>query len=132
MTKNEFITKAVGMPWVRWGSDWGGCDCYGLIVLYYREVLGISLPDVPKKSLGEGLVEIAHQWGEVSEAETDGAFISFVDNEPSHVGLYIGHNLVLHAHGSPNNVGSTRVTSLKIMRRTFGDVKFYRLKTECL
>lgn len=132
MTKTDFINKAVGLPWVRWGSDWNGCDCYGLIVLYYREVLGISLPDVPKKSLAEGLAEIVHQWEEVLEDEPPEAFISFVDSEPAHVGLYIGHNLVLHAQGSPDNTGSTRVTALKIMRRTFGDVKFYRLKTECL
>lgn len=128
MTKNEFINYAVGLPWVRWGSDWSGCDCYGLVVLYHREVLGVQLEDVPQKELIEGLRDVSHLWERVSGVENACAFMSFVGDIPTHVGLCIGGDMVLHAHGDGRLGGSVRISSLKTMQKLFGEIKFYRLK----
>lgn len=37
--------RYVGIPYVDFGRDRAGCDCWGLACLIYREELGITLPD---------------------------------------------------------------------------------------
>lgn len=41
----EFIRDWLGVPHIYNGRDSQGVDCYGLVWLYYRDVLGITLPD---------------------------------------------------------------------------------------
>lgn len=40
-----FIREWIGTIHVYNGRDKKGVDCYGLVVAYYRDVLGITLPD---------------------------------------------------------------------------------------
>lgn len=39
-----WATPYVGIPFVDGGRDPAGCDCWGLVSLIYREVLGLDLP----------------------------------------------------------------------------------------
>lgn len=48
------LVPYVGLPWRLHGSDRDGVDCWGLVRLVYREVLGIELP-----GYDDGYVEIA-------------------------------------------------------------------------
>ncbi len=43
---NDIIRKYVGIPFKDHGSDFDGCDCYGLVYLLYKEELGLMLPQV--------------------------------------------------------------------------------------
>lgn len=45
MTGEEFINKYVGTPHVYDGRDASGMDCWGLVLAWYKEVLGVDLPD---------------------------------------------------------------------------------------
>lgn len=40
------IDKFIGIPFVNKGRNYNGCDCYGLVKLYYKDILGIDIPDV--------------------------------------------------------------------------------------
>ena len=39
------ISKYLGIPYKHLGSDWTGINCYGLVRLFYKKELGISIPD---------------------------------------------------------------------------------------
>jgi len=41
---NEFIRRALGVPFVAHGRSWDGWDCWGAVWVYYRDVLGVHLP----------------------------------------------------------------------------------------
>ncbi len=38
-------TKYLGLPFKHHGRDKTGLDCYGLLIMYYRDVFGIELKD---------------------------------------------------------------------------------------
>lgn len=45
ITLSEFLDKAIEIPFKEKGRSWGGVDCWGMVVLAYKEVLGVKLPD---------------------------------------------------------------------------------------
>jgi hypothetical protein len=55
MTPDEFVNRAVGLPWARWRNDWLACDCFGLVVLWMSEVQGVDVGAVPKMDLADGV-----------------------------------------------------------------------------
>jgi cell wall-associated NlpC family hydrolase len=42
---NEFLKKMLAIPYVHKGRGYDGADCGGAIILFYRDFLGIMLPD---------------------------------------------------------------------------------------
>ena len=88
MTINEFIIKALQIPYKKWGSDWDGVDCYGIVRLFYKEVYGIKLPDIRTYRWWES-------WKKVKELEAGD--VLFMNLEEPHIALYIGNGRILHA-----------------------------------
>ena len=41
----EFLKKMLAIPYVHKGRGYDGADCGGAIMLFYRDFLGITLPD---------------------------------------------------------------------------------------
>ncbi len=62
------IEKFIGIPFVSQGRSFRGCDCYGLVKLYYKEVLNIELPETlitseqPRRTFANYLNEISKNW----------------------------------------------------------------------
>ena len=125
MTATEFVRRAVGIPWVRWGSSWDGADCYGLIVLYCREVLGLELGDVPQTDIESGFAETS---GWIACGPEDGAvgWMAWRDGAPSHCGIVLPGGSMLHSQGIEGHGGSVRVTRLAILRRLYSDITYHR------
>lgn len=44
MMREQFIKRAIGVPFVDGGRTMAGWDCWGMVYVAYREVLGIELP----------------------------------------------------------------------------------------
>ena len=42
---NDFLKKMMTIPYVRKGRGYDGVDCGGAILIFYRDFLGIELPD---------------------------------------------------------------------------------------
>lgn len=130
MTPEQFAAQAVGLPWVRWRSDWQAADCYGVIVLYHREVLGVELGEVPQTDIATGFGASAG-WVECDPTPGSTCFMAWDDGAPSHCGVLLAPDEVLHSDGSLERVGSVRVSSLRLMRRLHEDIRFYRFLPSC-
>ncbi len=44
MDLDEFVDRALDVPFEERGRSYGGWDCYGLIYVAYRDVYGVNLP----------------------------------------------------------------------------------------
>lgn len=125
ITAPEFISRAVGLPWVRWRSDWNACDCFGLIVLYHREVLGVELGAVPQTDIAAGF-NAAQGWHECAPEGGATCFMAWSNDAPTHCGILLPGAMVLHSEGSPDHPGSVRVSRLAAVQRIYGQTRFYR------
>lgn len=127
MTADEFVLRAVGLPWVRWRSDWRAADCFGLIVLWHREVLGIDLGPVPQTDIAAGFAA-ARGWSECGPDPGATGFMTWRNGAPTHCGMLALRGQLLHAqegHPTPEH-GSVRLTRLEVMARMCPDLRFYR------
>jgi len=125
LTQNEFITRAIGLPWARWRSDWLAMDCFGLIVLYHREVLGVMLDDVPQTDIAAGF-SAAEGWQECGPDAGATCFMAFYGGAPTHCGILLPGAKLLHSEGSQDHPGSVRVSRLAAVSKIYGELKFYK------
>ena len=129
MTPDEFAARAVGLPWVRWRSDWQAMDCFGLVALYWREVLGIDPGPVPRAAIADGFAA-ARGWTECGPDPGCTAFMTWRDGAPTHCGVLLPGGQMLHSQEGPGGTGSVRITRLTVMARLCRDLRFYRF-TPC-
>lgn len=125
MTPAQFVARAVGVPWVRWRSDWAAMDCYGLIVLWHREVLGIELGRVPETDIESGFAA-ARGWSQCDPQDGATCFMSWRCGAPTHCGVLLAGAMVLHCEGSPDMPGSVRMTRMRALQRVYGEIRCYR------
>lgn len=101
------IAKYVGIPFENRGCSFNGCDCYGLIVLIYKNELGIEIPSFQidhtktKTVLEEYKKQVIGNWVKVDEPELyDGIAMAEDPMHPSlvqHFGMYIGGGKIIHS-----------------------------------
>lgn len=125
MTPDEFAGRVVGVPWLRWASSWEAMDCYGLVVMYYRHVLGVELGEVPKTDIASGFAGL-DGWHECGPEPGVTGFMAWRNGAPEHCGVLMPRGMLLHAQGSPGHSGSVRMTPLAVMQRLYQDIRFYR------
>jgi len=108
MSAYTWVNKYIGLPWLANGRGPDGYDCWGLVALVYKDVLGIELPDfyVPgytrsraAKAMGKGLVECIDEQRAVEvERPRDMAIAMLHRNKLCHhVGIKIAGG-ILHSH----------------------------------
>lgn len=133
MNQSHFIKKVLGVPWKNRSISWDAMDCYGLVILYYRHVLGIELPSVTGFSEGEPIADCwtdnIHTWEQVHTPPIQGLlFTSYKGDRPMHVGIVISPTHVLHCRGHINNPGKVEIHSIRAIMTTCGKITFHRFK----
>lgn len=123
--------KYLGIPYQLHGRDFSGCDCWGLVIIFYKEELGITLLDLENKNFcadwykkDNFFVENYYkQWREVEHPQNyDICFFKNYEGHVNHCGLILPNNIVMQTtqkHG---------VTFLPLHRLKSKIVGFYRLK----
>lgn len=130
MSPEAFIERAVGVPWVKWRSDWRACDCFGVVLLWFREVHGLDLGEVPHTDIAAGFAQ-ASGWVPCGPVPNATAWMAWRAGAPHHCGVLVGGGMVLHADGSEAKPGSVRLTRLTAMARMYPDMTFYRRAETC-
>ena len=117
MSKRSY-RKYIGIPFVDGGRDFSGVDCYGVIVLVYREE-GIKLWDTADYNLKEQthskenlmLSNYHKDWVKVDDNDLKELDILLFNMDedfpdiPTHVALYIGEGKLLHCmRGHPIHI----------------------------
>jgi cell wall-associated NlpC family hydrolase len=132
MTSNEFVNKMIGVPWVNRGAELTGADCWGIVVLFFKHVHGISIPIVP--GYADGTTPIADGFFKQAEsgywlsqsAPSDGVvFAAFHGEIPAHVGVITGGRC-LHSPGSDDNPGAVGYHSIQTLGKIYSRLEFWR------
>lgn len=102
------LRKYVGLPFVEGGRDFSGVDCYGVIVLIYREELGVDLWDTSGYSLDnyskENLMlsNYYKNWEPIDKEHLQEMDVLLFTTDlelpdiPTHIALYVGENKMIH------------------------------------
>lgn len=125
LTPDQFAGRAVGVPWARWQATWESMDCFGLLVLWHREVLGLDIGQVPETDIATGF-DAANGWRESGPLPGVACFMAWRDGAPQHCGVLLDAARVIHSDGADDRPGSVRVTRLRAMRTLYHDLRFYR------
>ncbi|WPB58649.1 NlpC/P60 family protein [Xylophilus sp. GOD-11R] len=125
LSPSEFAAKMVGIPWRKWRSDFRACDCFGLIVLWFRHVVGIELGPVPHTDIANGFSQAAG-WLESPPEAGATCWMAWRDGAPTHCGILLTADSVLHAEGGEEHPGSVRVSRLRAVELVYGQIRFYR------
>jgi cell wall-associated NlpC family hydrolase len=100
--------KYIGIPFKSGGRDFSGVDCYGVVVLVYREEKNIYLWDASNYSMNSCakdntmLSNYHKNWAVLDVEDLQELDILFfavdidLPNIPTHIALYIGENKMLH------------------------------------
>lgn len=132
MTKQEFIKKMKSVPWVNRAVGFDAVDCFGLVIMYYRHVLGIKVPNVNGFSEDLPMDECwdnADTWEQVDTPPIEGlAFTAYKGDTPMHVGIVISPTHVLHCRGDFKHHGKVEMHSIRAIKRTCGKITYHRLK----
>lgn len=120
--KNE-LWKYMEIPYVWHGKDWSGADCYGLLILFFKEEYGIELTDFRYDATDwEGIRDssfiednVDTDWIEVSLDEVregDLILINKSDSAPFHCGVALTSEQFLHT-GKSHGAVVSRITTWK-------------------
>ncbi len=102
----NFALSQVGKPYVRGGTGPNSYDCSGLTSAAYAQA-GIGLPRTSGAQFGVGTP--------VSLANLAPGDLVFYYSGISHVGIYIGNGMIVHASNPRTGVTTASVTSMPFM-----------------
>jgi cell wall-associated NlpC family hydrolase len=102
-----WVADYIGIPFVPHGRTREGCDCYGLLRLVLTEQFGRELPlydDYDFEDKGEEARLIDERLPLIGAAFTHTRTVGDIvlmreRGSPSHVGIYVGDDQMLHAGG---------------------------------
>jgi cell wall-associated NlpC family hydrolase len=101
--------KYVGIPFVDRGCDTNGCDCYGLVKLFYATEFNITIPDFhsgckdTRRIFIDYLHQISRYWDTIEYNNIEFGDVIAMAYDPSHpkivqhFAIYIGNGKILQA-----------------------------------
>jgi len=126
MLKQKFVQAMTGKPWSNRACTFETADCWGLVVLYYRHVLGIEIHQTPDYEAGRDFLTCFEGdrvfWQQSELSVNDGIFIAYYGAAPVHVGLTIDGQ-AFHSRGESGHV---RLDKLRTLEKVFTRLEFYR------
>lgn len=124
----EWADKYVGIPYLMHGSNFDGCDCYGLVKLIYKNEFNINLPDYSSNytpnSDDDEIIDIykkeVTKWRQVDKPKIGSVVYLMVLGQPKHVGVVINEKQFLHNINEKSSSSIGDFKSNKWKRRVIG------------
>ena len=138
----DMQSKYMRIPFKEHGRGFDGCDCGGLLILIYRNELGIELPDLAhlyqttqieswedvKETISRGVREYP-SFVEVPKGEAIQPFDVIVFNiasHPIHIGIVVNDRMFIHILEGYTNVRQERIHSANWIKRIEGIYRYVR------
>ena len=100
------ITEYIDIPFLDNGKDRNGLDCWRLVVMFYREKLGIDLPDfsgiyvdgtlASLKKVTRIIRENKKKWQQVKKPQPYDVILIRTGSMVYHAGIVVGRRTMLH------------------------------------
>ena len=105
------LSRFIGLPYQHRGSEYTGCDCYGMVRLFYRDVMNIEIPNYQTmysnqfhKEECEGVINaVCGEWLEVQDIGFGSVLTFNILGAVSHVGVHIGDGDFVHSFNGTNS-----------------------------
>lgn len=104
MTHQEFIKKALLIPFKEKGRDYDGWDCWGLVYCYYRDVLGINLPayldysSTKEYEILSNIIETGKpEWTQIITPTVGDVGLFTISGKPVHIAIIVSVHDILHS-----------------------------------
>ncbi|WP_421412543.1 NlpC/P60 family protein [Serratia plymuthica] len=125
MHKADFVAAMEGKPWRDRACSFEAADCWGLVVLYYRHVLGIEIHQTPDYEAGSDFLTCFAGdvvfWQRAEKSADSSIFIAYYGTQPRHVGLVVDGQ-AFHSRGE---AGQVRFDKLRTLEKVFTKLEFY-------
>jgi cell wall-associated NlpC family hydrolase len=102
----SWLNRYIGKPYKYGGRDMEGMDCYGLLVLIFRERYSTNLPDwvvdeIDLKGRSGQIADVvcSGKWTEMEEAADGDVAVCYRTKLAFHVGLFYGGGVIHCSHG---------------------------------
>ena len=126
MSKDDFLSRVTGIPWQNRACSFDAVDCWGLVILYYRHVLGIEIHQTADYESGRDFLTCYDSdvvfWRRTESFSDDGIFVAWIGSNPVHVGLIVDGR-ALHSRGENGHV---RSDAIRTIQKLFTNVEFYQ------
>ena len=130
MTDQQFIDAVTGKPWRDRATGPDAYDCWGIIIKYFEQVMGVNIPVVQGYASGETPItdgffqQVESGKWQKSSSKTGVVFMAFVGEVPVHCGLVIG-DYCLHALGSLEQGGQVYYHKQRVISRMYERTEFW-------
>ena len=115
LTGSDFARAMIGVPWANRACSLQACDCWGLVVLYYRHVVGVEIHHSSGYEAASDFLTCFSDevvfWQPAPAPQEGGIFIGYDGNQQAHVGLIIDGR-ALHSRGENGAVRSDRLSAV--------------------
>ena len=99
------LSRFIGLPYQHRGAEYTGCDCWGITVLFYRDVMGVELPDYQqfysdqfdREECGSVVDGVCGEWTEVHDLSFGTVLTFNILGAVCHLGIHIGDGDFIHA-----------------------------------
>lgn len=125
MNKKQFIEKIIGTPYENRAHSFDSCDCFGLVYLYYSEVLGIKFGLTESYLNGDDfhgafMAQLQRgRWDKIKRPSGEEVvFMMYNRDIPLHCGVMIDSVNCLHSLGNPTtNTGQAVMWTISQVER---------------
>lgn len=102
--------RYIGIPFLTHGRTWHGCDCWGIVRLFYECEKGIELPALTgytdtadSQSISQIISEEKSDWIQTNTPKQGDVVVLKIAGRETHVGIYLSKNRFLHCFKGLNS-----------------------------